>query len=86
MVRLEHRPAGRVGTIPQTENFRGSDAVSDVITLANTQKSTKELVTVNGVVQTITEDYTVSHKSSSSTITFTYALAAEDFITVRYFV
>ncbi|MHA1409341.1 MAG: hypothetical protein ACTSQY_03295 [Candidatus Odinarchaeia archaeon] len=85
MVGLEHTQAKGIGRVPQTENFRGSDATAKVITLTNSSLSSKEIVTLNGQVMTITEDYTVSHLAASSTITFVDALDAADFITVRYY-
>lgn len=80
------------GTLPQTENLKGSDANGSdggsnrVFTLANTSTSSEEQVHLNGVVQTLTEDYTVSHLGVSSTITMIGALFDADFVTVRFFI
>ena len=83
--------AGKAGTIPKRDNFRGSDlsgadpSANRVATLTNTQTSAQESVFYNGQLLTITEDYTVSHLSSSSTVTFLGIVSNNDFITARYF-
>jgi len=76
---------------PNIENLRGSNAngsdggTSRVITLNNTATTKQENVFLNGVRQTLTADYTVSHLSASSTITFVGNLYNADYITVLYF-
>lgn len=80
-----------VGSTPNTENFDGSDctgsdeAANRTLTLTNTATSQNEMITVNGQVQTITTDYTISHNSSSSVITFVRTIFNSDKIDVRYF-
>lgn len=83
---LSFSGAGKVGTRPQTEDFRGTDVSADVLTLTNTSTSSQESVYVNGVRQTTTTDYTASHLTASSTITFTYTPVSTDYITVCYFI
>lgn len=80
--------------IPQRENKRGSDcsgssgAGSRTLTLSNTETtiSNSELVVKNGTVLHETADYTISHLSSSSVITFTSTMIVfdSDYIMVMY--
>lgn len=62
----------------------GSDGASNrVLTLSNTSTSANELVVVNRQVLVVAVDYTVSHKSASSTVTFLNAVFDTDNIFVR---
>lgn len=76
---------------PHTEtklgsNCSGSDGDANrVLTLANSETSSDELVTLDGIVLSITTDYTVSHKAASSTITFVVKVWDTQKITVRYY-
>ena len=76
---------------PDVENKRGSDCngsdgdANRVLTLANTALSSNEFVVVNGLVLHADHDYTVSHKSASSTITFLNAIDDSAYIAVRYY-
>ena len=78
--------------VPTSENKRGSDCsgsdadASRVLTLANTSttKSGGFLVFVNGL-SLHSADYSATHSSSASTITFTNKVWDNDYITVVYF-
>ncbi len=73
-----------------TENKRGSDctgsdgATNRVLTLTNSRLSSNEDVFVNGIRLTINVDYTITHNTSNSTITFLGEIYDSDYITVRY--
>lgn len=80
-------------TNPTNENYLGSalsgidGATGRILTLANTSLTVSNglEVFVNGVFQTITTNFTVSHLTSSSTITFVGAINNTDRITIIYF-
>lgn len=77
---------------PQCETFAGSDcsgsdgAVNRVLTLSNTSTSANELVTVDGMVYRITDDYTVSHLAADTTVTFAGKIWDSQKIEVRYYI
>jgi len=83
--------AGSLTTIQDPENFTGADATgvsgakNRVLTLANTSTSKKEQVFVSGLLLH-SGDYTISHLSASSTITFLNALYDDMKIKVVYFI
>jgi len=75
-------------TVP--EQYTGSDcsgsdgAANRVLTLANTTLSSEELVFVDGFCYRKDTHYTVSHKASDTTITFTGIIYDDQNIDVRY--
>ena len=77
---------------PQTEFHTGADCSGNdgdtnrVLTLQNLSESREELVVVDKMVLEKDQDYTVSHKSSSSTITFLGKIWDNQRIVVRYFI
>jgi len=79
------------GIQPATENKAGSDCTGSsgdpnrVLTLTNTSTSSNELVVVDGTVLRKTTNYTVTHKSASSTITFLGNIFDAMTIDVRYY-
>jgi len=80
------------GVAPQSEyklgsNCSGSDgATNRVLTLANTVLSSQERVFLDGVRLQQTTQYTVSHLSASSTITFLVSVWNTQLIQVDYFI
>lgn len=83
----------RKGKIPATpENKLGSNcsgingAKNRILTLTNVQKTSNEKVFVQGAFLHPIQDYTVSHLTASSTITFLNFLDNTDFIYVGYFI
>lgn len=84
---------GGGGLTATTEEKTGADcsgsdgSTNRVLTLTNTSLSSTELVTINGVTQSARAgDYTASHLSTSSTITFLGEIYNDDELTVRYYV
>jgi hypothetical protein len=77
--------------MPNTEYYTGSDCsgtdggVNRMLILANTELSYEEQVTVNGLVMALTEDYTIQHLSSGSTIIFLNAINNDFILSVRYY-
>jgi len=86
---LFKNPASVISGGTSTENKRGSDCSSTdgtqnrVLTLANTGLTSNELVFVNGLLLH-SADYTISHLSSSTTITFINYLFDIDYIKIQY--
>jgi len=80
------------GVAPQSEYKLGSDcsgtdgATNRVLTLANTAVSSQERVYLDGVRLQQNTDYTVSHLSASSTITFIVPVWNTQKIQVDYFI
>ena len=76
----------------KNENFTGADAsgssggTSRVITLSNTGLTSGDgfLVFVSGLSLALTSEYTVSHGSSATTVTFVNALFDDQLIQVHY--
>ena len=60
-------------------------ATSRVLTLVNTSLSKNELISVGGMIQTPSTDYTVSHGSSGTTVTFLGIIQDVQKIEVLYF-
>ncbi len=79
------------GINPTIENYTGSDCTGTdgttgrVLTLSNTNTSSKELVFLDRNVL-MSGDYTVNHLSSNSTITFNVRVWNDQKIKVFYFV
>jgi hypothetical protein len=79
------------GVKPVKESKQGSDcsgsdgATSRVLTLTNTATTTAIFVVVDNAFLIEDQDYTASHKSASSTITFTNRLADASYIEVIRF-
>lgn len=80
-----------LGCVPAKEKKRGSNCNGSdgdqnrVLTLANTNTTTALVVMVDGVFLSEDNDYSVSHKSASSTITFLNRLADNSYIEVVRF-
>ena len=76
---------------PHIGNFTGADASGSdgaknrVITLTNTSLSSNETVIVDRFSYLPTTDYTVSHLSAGSTITFLGILRNVQKIRIKYF-
>jgi len=78
--------------VTKTEHYSGSDATGStggsdrVLTISNTKTTTDNgfLVFVSGLELKLTEQYTVSHKSASTEITFLNPLWDDQEITVNY--
>ena len=81
-----------IKTSPIQESYTGADcsgtdgASGRVLTLANTSTSATEAVFLDGVRLVRNTQYTVSHLSSSSTVTFLIAVWDTQSIIVDYYV
>jgi len=77
--------------IQATFTANGSDCTGNdgdknrVLVLDNTKLSSQEQVVVNGLTLHITADYTITHKSSNTEITFLNKMWDSSKIAVRYF-